>query len=96
MSGPIVSIETGAAHWASYLVNGDSSGLDPQEIELADKWAAALAPAYVVAIADCEETGQSQDPRFTWHYALHTGADCAGGEVVDYVLHTPAEKGAAA
>lgn len=68
---------TGAAAWASYLVNGDSSGLDAREIRLADAWAAREFPgAHIVSCSD--------EARFTWHYGLHTGDDCAGGDVLEY------------
>lgn len=77
----------GSAYWASYLVNGDSSGLDDREIALCDAWCKRLKPAYVVSVADCEETGEMEDPWFTWSYGFHTGDDCSGGECLTYVLH---------
>jgi hypothetical protein len=69
-----VATITAPAYWASYLVNGDSSGLDDHEEALADDWARNQEPWYVVGVTDDE-------PRFTWCYALH------GGDVLDYILH---------
>lgn len=73
----------GAAVWASYLINGDDSGLEPRERELCDSWLAKLAPAYVVS---CEE-----ESFFSWSYGLVTGDDCAGGSLLTYILHSPAK-----
>ncbi len=73
-------IVTGPAYWASYLVNGDASGMSPAEKAAADAWHASLAPAYVVATSDDE-------PRFTWHFSLY-GGTCRGGDVLDYVVHS--------
>ena len=74
---PLIYIATGAACWASYLINGDASGLSDEERELADAWfARELGPND--AIVDCGE------PYFTWSYRLHTGAPFSGGDVVDY------------
>jgi len=77
---------TGAAHWASYLVNGDASGLSAEERALCDAWQEKLKPWYVVDVAR-DASGEGIEARFTWSYSLHTGADCAGGDVLDYVLH---------
>ena len=83
-----VSEEVGSAYWASYLINGDSSGLDERDIALCDAWCEGLAPAYVVSIADCEETGEREEPWFSWSYGLHTGdPDSQGGDCLTYVLH---------
>lgn len=71
---------TGAAYWAPYIINGDSSGLEPAEIALCDAWEAReLEPGE--SIVDCEE-----ESRFSWSYDLHTGADCRGGDVLDYTV----------
>jgi hypothetical protein len=80
--------EIGSAYWASYLINGDASGLEDKEIALADAWQKRLAPAYVVDVARDEETGESEDPWFSWSYGLHTGdPTCSGGDCLTYVLH---------
>lgn len=70
---------TAPAAWASYLVNGDASGLEPDELSAADAWCARLAPWYVVdAVEDSN--------RFSWSYRLH-GGTAEGGTVCDYILH---------
>jgi len=74
---PNIYIAIGAACWASYLINGDASGLSDEERARADAWCEReLGPN--AAIVDCGE------PYFTWHYDLHTGAPYRGGDVVDY------------
>jgi hypothetical protein len=35
--------DMGYAHWASYLINGDASGLEEEEIEAADNWLSGRA-----------------------------------------------------
>ena len=71
---------TGAAYWASYLINGDSSGLEPAEKALCDAWLAReLEPGEDVVSCDDES-------RFSWSYGLYTGADCAGGDLLDYTV----------
>jgi hypothetical protein len=75
-----IEVETidGPEAWASYLINGDDSDMDPEEIELADKWVASLAP-YSVVSADGEShithSFSQYDPRFT------------SGSVISYTLH---------
>jgi hypothetical protein len=74
---PSIYVATGAACWASYLINGDASGLNDNERSLADAWCEReLGPND--AIVDCGE------PYFTSHYDLYTGAPYRGGDVVDY------------
>ena len=79
---------TGPVYWASYLVNGDARGLEAEEKALADKWLAGLDGWAVVDVAR-NPRGEGLEPRFTWHYALY-GGQCAGGEVIDYVVHRAA------
>ena len=70
----------GSAYWASYLINGDASGLDPREKAMADAWCdRELAPEE--SIVDCAE-----ESHFTWAYGLHTGDDCRGGDVIEYTV----------
>lgn len=85
-------IETSApAYWAPYLVNGDASGLDAREIALADKWQAGHAPAYVVDVAR-DRFGLPASPYFSWAYGAIAGDEtCTGGELLDYILHAPAQ-----
>lgn len=74
---PSIYIATGAACWASYLINGDASGLGDEERKLADQWCEReLGPND--AIVDCGEA------YFTWSYRLYTGSAFSGGDVVDY------------
>jgi len=79
LSPPLPSIYTaiGAACWASYLINGDASGLSDDERKLADAWCdRELGPNG--AVIDCSE------PYFTNHYDLFTGDKYRGGDVVEY------------
>jgi uncharacterized protein YggL (DUF469 family) len=69
----------GAAYWASYLINGDASGLDERERALADTW---LERNDIVNVVDCAD-----EAHFTWNYDLHTGDVMArGGDVLDYTV----------
>ena len=79
---PSIYLAIGAACWASYLINGDASGLSGDERALADAWCdRELGPN--AAIVDCSE------PYYSNHYDLHTGDKYRGGEVVNYrVLET--------
>jgi hypothetical protein len=77
---------TGPAFLASALVNGDTSGLDAAGLECLARFEAWIAPGYVVDVAR-DADGEANEPRFTWSFDLH-GGDTAGGDVVDYVVHT--------
>jgi hypothetical protein len=83
-----VDTVTGPSEWASALVNGDTSGLDDEDEKAMNLWADNLAKDgwSVVDIATDEETGEGQEPRFTWSYRLY-GGTAGGGDVVDYVVH---------
>jgi len=70
---------TGLAHWASYLINGDSSGMEESEIALCDAWQKSIRPYRVVSTVDDSE-------RFTWSAQLY-GANCSSATVCDYVAH---------
>lgn len=65
--------------WASYLINGDPSGLEPDEIAACDDWQDSIAPWYVVSCGDSE-------PCFTWKYRLY-GGTAEGGNVQEYIIH---------
>jgi hypothetical protein len=68
---------TGPSYWASYLINGDASGISAEEKARADAW---LVRNEVLNVVDCEE-----ESRFTRHYQLYDPlADCTGGDVLDY------------
>jgi hypothetical protein len=62
---------TAPSEWASYLINGDNSGIDMQEEAAADAWIAWVGYGEPV---DCEDAG------FKWrHDAIEFcsfGADC--------------------
>lgn len=61
---------TAPSYWASYLINGDASGMDDGEIARADAFAAWLCGD----IVDCEDDGFRH-----WHDARQFGvlaADC--------------------
>lgn len=69
--------EPGAAYWASYLVNGDASGIDETERALADAWLERMGAADVVDVGE---------PYFSWSYGFHTGAACSGGDLAEFTL----------
>jgi hypothetical protein len=45
---------TAPSHWASYLINGDSSGLDAYDVKQADAWIAREGLGDPV---NCEDAG---------------------------------------
>jgi hypothetical protein len=74
---------TAPAYWASYLVNGDASGITPEEKAHADAWREREG---VLNVVSCEE-----ESRFTRHYQLYDPlADCTGGDVLDYTCEVRA------
>jgi hypothetical protein len=79
---PNVDTVKGDPHWASYFVNGDDSGLDDDEIALADKWYEDNVPE------GWSITDVSDEPEFSWSYGMYTGDPHAkGGELVDYTIY---------
>ena len=79
---PTIYGVTGAACWASYLINGDASGLSDDERQLADAW------RKLEVRPNCSIVNYGE-PYFSWNYDLCTGAIFAGstrrgGDVVDY------------
>ena len=71
---------TAPASWASYLVNGDDSGLRPGDRARADAWAATL-PGPIV---DAEEAG------FSWHHDAQGVTGPLGATVARYTVHRQA------
>ena len=71
---------TAPSIWASYLVNGDSSGITEQDKVDADRYLDGVDIVDVVR----DDDGDCMDPYFTWHYELH-GGNYEGGDVLDYV-----------
>ena len=69
------------AAWASYLVNGDDSGLSERERDQADsRLARVLEPGqYIVGTV-------YDDPWFSWDFDLY-GGDCRGGQINRYITH---------
>lgn len=69
----------GPAYWASYLINGDASGLEEGEKAKADAWCKRLG---ILNVVDCEE-----ETRFTWSMRIHAPElDCDGGNVLSYTV----------
>lgn len=73
------------AHWASYLVNGDASGLDAGEVAEIDEYLASeLEPGW--SVVDVNRDGEGDfSPRFTWSFSLY-GGNASGGDVLEYVI----------
>lgn len=67
------------AHWASYLINGDASGLEKGEAERADAYVQGHAPRSRINVVDVD----ADSVGFTWSFDLY-GGDCAGGEIARY------------
>ena len=69
--------------WVTALINGDFSGLDdtdPEEGARCRALVEELAARGITIVSDVEDSD-----RFTWRYQLYDGADCTGGNVMDYV-----------
>lgn len=70
------------AYWASYLVNGDGSGLEDEEITEIDAWCERErhrigAEFDTFVCVDC-----SEESEFSWH----NDATTMGGDVLDYTF----------
>jgi hypothetical protein len=75
-----VETYTAAAFWSSYLVNGDASGLDEMELELASEWRARNGFPNIVAT--------DGEPRFSPAFGAITGWDAynvTSGQLLDFV-----------
>ena len=67
------------AYWASYLINGDTSGLSASEKLMADNW---LYHNGIKDVVDCGE-----ESHFTWNMRLwFPGLDYDGGDVLEYTV----------
>ena len=62
------------AYWASYLINGDSSGLEESELQTVDSFLQANKDPHFV---DCGEQ----------YFSHSNDATKLGGDVCDYVAH---------
>jgi hypothetical protein len=62
---------TAPSYWASYLINGDDTGIDDEEKAAADAWLESLGLGYPVS---CDDAG------FRWHHDAFefcpVGTDC--------------------
>lgn len=77
---------TGPAYWASYLINGDASGLQEGEQAKVDAWLDREQIHSVVSDKTDPETGESEEARFTWSMDIYAPElDCRGGDVLDYI-----------
>ena len=63
-------------YWASYLINGDASGIEQEEIELAD----CYFKGFDVVDVDADSE------RFTWSYDLYGDSRYRGGTVATYTV----------
>lgn len=57
-------VEAAPACWASYLINGDHSGLETDEINAADQWLASIAQEYPGFIHLSIDEGEA----YCWHF----------------------------
>lgn len=62
---------TAPSHWASYLINGDASGMDEADIEACDAW---IAREGLGAPVSCEDAGFMR--RHDAYLECPLGADC--------------------
>jgi len=66
------------AHWASYLINGDDSGLDPGEVDKIEDW---------LSREDAGRAVSCEVEYFTWQLRLHCPeAGAEGGTVAEYTF----------
>jgi hypothetical protein len=80
-----ISTVTLPAHWASFLVNGDASGLEPGEASrITQHLDNVLEPDWRVIDVSRDGEGEALEPRFTWSFRLH-GSDAEGGNVLDFI-----------
>ena len=69
----------GSAYWATYLINGDASGMTDDETTECDRWCER-------ELADNEDIVDCGEPFFSWSYGWHTGSKYAGGDLVKYTV----------
>ena len=76
------------AYWASYLINGDASGISDEDRAACDAFHKARNLPAPVSCGDegrNPETGESGEPWFAWH----NDAGTLGGDVIDFVYLLP-------
>lgn len=76
---------TAPSAWASYLINGDASGLDDHDKRAADCLLGQLAPFPIVDVKR-DKSGEPEPERFTTFYRIH-GGNADAGNVTEFVLH---------
>jgi hypothetical protein len=69
----------GSAYWAPYLINGDASGLNDDEIAWCDAW-------YARELSSDEDIVDCDEPYFSWSYGFYTGCPFTGGDLVEYIV----------
>jgi len=71
---------TGLTYWASYLINGDASGMEDAELDQCERWLRENSVRHVVSIVDDSE-------RFTNRAGLLCGIGLPfdGADVCEYV-----------
>lgn len=69
------------AYYASYYVNGDSSGMTDEEEANAKRLEAKLNSEGWRIVGTTDE-----EARFTWSFKLY-GGESLGGDVLDYIIH---------
>ena len=65
---------TAPSHWASYLINADASGLEPDEIDACDRWLKAEFSRQAYSCVDAVDAGFMRWHDAGQHYTL--AADC--------------------
>lgn len=80
----------GPSCWASYLINGDASGMDQAEIDACDAWQQEHKPAYCVDTKR-DKSGEGEESWFTGLYWLY-GGNASGGDVLTYIFHRQRRK----
>lgn len=76
------------AYWASAIINDDWTGIsDDAEAERCRRQIDQLA------MDGWRIVSTEGEAYFTWSYKVHDpGADCTGGEVIDYVIYREARR----
>jgi hypothetical protein len=82
-----VNVITAPADWACYLINGDCSGMEDDDIAACDKWANDLYKDAGWYVVDLErDEGGDSEAEFSHQYGS-LGGTAQAGDVADYVIH---------
>lgn len=69
------------AHWANYLINGDPSGMEDNDITRCDEHIDKI-----IGFRDASVTVEDDaEPFFSWSFDLH-GGNAKGGELLEYTI----------